>query len=265
MNRRTTGTGGSGGSGTEVSCDPLEPKPITLDQIVGVGKDAAGTLYVDSSNGIFVSADSKLIRQHVIGSGQSGSNEFLYTFVAPGADYSTGRNLLVETTGATASAMALGPSDSKAFLNESPAGVTMLTLVDGATVSGMALVNTPNEITYIADVSNGGVLLATRPMNDDGASSSGGLSIFYGPPSAVAQRTITAFQQSKSNSGTVTFLVDGTPYVLAFGMDPSADGGPLGTFALLSLTPQGASPLGVTLRSPTPTTLPQGLAFTCLT
>ena len=52
-------------------------------------------------------------------------------------------------------------------------------------------------------------------MNPDPMSSNGDLSIFYGPLGNVAQRAVTAFEQSRSGNGTVTFLVDGTPYVLA--------------------------------------------------
>lgn len=258
------GTGGTAGTGTQSACDPLAPKAITLGEVVGVAKDAAGTFYVDASNGIFVSDAGKLIRQHVIGTGQSGSNEYNFSFVAPGADYSTARNLLVETTAGKATAMALGP-DGKTFLGQPSTGITMLTLVDPSTVSGMPLVNTPNVIAYVADVANGNVILATRPMGGDSTSSSGGLAIFYGPPTAVAQRVITEFQQSLSNSGAVTFLVDGTPYVLAFGMIASPDAGPFGTFALQSLTPQGGSPIGVTLRVPTPDKVPSDLSVTCST
>ena len=69
-----SGTGGSawtnvgqGGStvhdaATETACDPLAPKPITLGAIVGVGRDATGTLYVDSASGIFVSVSGEPIR-----------------------------------------------------------------------------------------------------------------------------------------------------------------------------------------------------------
>ncbi|MBI5536294.1 MAG: hypothetical protein HY898_26465 [Deltaproteobacteria bacterium] len=255
---------GSGGAAPQGACDPLAPKAITLGEIVGVGKDAPGTLYVDSAHGIFLSLDAQLVRQHVIGSGQSGSNEYLFTFVSQGADTSTSRNLLVETTGATATAMGLGPSSSKAFLDESDAGVTMLTLEDPSTVAGMPVVNTPSVIQYVADVSNGDVLLTTRPMNGEDISENGGFSVFYGPSSAVAQRVITSFEQTLSGNGTMTFLVGSVPYVLSFGMVTGPDSGPLGDFALQSLTPQGGAALGVTLRSPTPTEAPAGLSFTCL-
>jgi hypothetical protein len=260
------GQGGSAGddAATESACDPLAPKLITLGAIVGVGQDAAGTLYVDSANGIFVSANGELIRQHVLGTGQSGSNEFLFTFDSPGADASSERNLLVDTQGSNASAMALGPAGSRSFLGQSDAGVTLLALVDSSTVSGMTVVNTPNLISYVGDVANGDVVLATVPMNEDSTSTDGGLSIFYGPASAVAQRAITAFEESLSGNGTVTFLVGSTPYVLAFGMVQGPDAGPLGTFALEGLTTGGDAGMAVTLRSPTPTSLPSGLSFTCL-
>ncbi len=251
-------------SGPETTCDPLAGAAITLGGIVGVGKDDQGTLYVDSANGVFVSGAGKLVRQLVTGTGAGGNNEFLFTFEPPASAGSGARNLLVETTGSTASAMALSPAASRAFLGQSDAGVTPLALVDPSTVSGMPVVNTPNVIEYVADVSNGDVLVATLPMNGDMTSNDGGLSIFFGPRGDVAECTVTAFEQSLSNDGTATFLVDGTPYVLAFGTVNGPDSGLLGTFTLESLTPHGGAELGVTLRSPTPTTVPTGLSFTCL-
>jgi hypothetical protein len=253
---------------SETACDPLAPKPITLGTIVGVGQDAAGTLYVDAANGVFVSEGGQLIRQHVTGSGQSGATQFLFGFEPPGDDGSSARNLLVETSGSTAIAMALGPTGSRSFLGQSDAGVTSLTLVAASTVTGMTVVNTPNVIEYVGDVDGGDVVLATVPLNSDstpidGGVEDGGLSIFYGPPSALVQRTITAFEESLSGNGSLTFLVGDVPYVLEFGMVQGPDAGPLGTFALEGLTPQGGAQLSVTLRSPTPTADPPGLSFTC--
>jgi hypothetical protein len=254
---------------SETACDPLAPKPITLGTIVGVGQDAAGTLYVDAANGVFVSEAGRLIRQHVSGSGQSGATQFLFTFEPAGDDGSSARNLLVETSGSTAAAMALGPAGTRSFLGQSDAGVTALTLVAASTVAGMAVVNTPNVIAYVGDVANGDVVLATDPLNSDstpidgGGVEDGGLSIFYGPPGAMTQRTITAFGESLSGNGTLTFLVGDVPYVLAFGMVQGPDAGPLGSFALEGLTPQGGAQVSVTLRSPTPTADPPGLSFTC--
>jgi len=263
----SAGDSGAGNMAIEVACDPLAPRPITLGAIVGVGQDESGTLYVDSANGIFVSDNGELIRQYVNGTGQSGSTEFIFTFESPGSDASSARTLLVETQGATASAMALGPAGSRAFLGQSDAGVTSLSLVDPATVSGMAVVNTTNVIDYIGDVANGDVVLATVPSSYDSTSTYGGLSVFYGPPNAVAQRTITDFWQTLSSyDGALTFLVDRTPYVLSIGTVPSPDAAPLsgGTLTLEGLKPEGGMQMAVTLRSPTPTALPSGLSFTCL-
>jgi hypothetical protein len=271
----TGGTGGGGwintdGAGMETACDPLAAKPITLGAIVGVGEDAAGTLYVDAANGIFVSANGELDRQHVTGTGSSGSNQFLFTFEPVGADASSARNLLVNTQGAIAVAMALGPATSKAFLGQSDGGassnpgVEALTLVDPAVVAGMNVVNTPNVIDYLADISNGDVLLATLPLNDDPHAIAGGLSIFYGPPDAVAQRSITSFAESLSGGGAVSFFVGGSTYILSFGMIVGPDSGPFGDFTLEGLAPGGGAQLGTTLRAPTPTSLPAGLSFTCL-
>jgi hypothetical protein len=264
----SSGGNGDASAGAATPCDPLAAQPLTLGAVVGVGKDAAGKLYVDSSHGVFVvdNGGTKLVRQHVTGTGTSGTTEFIFSFAAPGADESTAQQLLVETTGSppTATAMALGPTSSKAFLNQSPAGTTSLTLADASTVSGLAVINTPNVIDYLADVANGQVILATVPMNSDETSSNGGLAIFYGPPNAVAQRPITAFMESLSGNGSVTFLVDGTPYSLAFGNVATTDAGPLGTFSLLGLTPAGGDTLAVTLRSPTPSALPPAFSFSCL-
>ena len=128
----------------------------------------------------------------------------------------------------------------------------------------MAIVNTPNLISYVGDVANGDIVLSTVPTNPDPMSSKSDLSIFYGPLGIVAQRAVTAFEQSRSGNGTVTFLVDGTPYVLAFGMIAAPDAGPLGAFALLGLTAEDREQMAVTVRSPTPTSLPSGLSFTCI-
>ena len=254
---------------TESACDPLAPKPIALGTIVGVGQDAAGTFYVDSANGVFVSAGGQLIRQQVTGSGQSGATQFIFTFEPPGDDGSSARDLLIETSGANATAMAVGPAGARSFLGQSDAGVTSLTLVAPSAVAGMTVVNTPALIEYVGDVANGDVVVATIALNDSSASTDsgvddGGLSIFYGPSGAVAERTITAFGESLSGNGTVTFLVGNVPYVLAFGRVQGPDAGPLGTFALEGLTPQGGAQVSVTLRSPTPTADPPGLSFTCL-
>jgi hypothetical protein len=246
-----------------VACDPLAPTPITLGAVVGVGVDSDGTLYVDAENGVFVATGAELDRQHVTGTGQSGANEYLFSFEPP-ADSAAGQTLLVETDAAgAAQAMALDSSGSRSFLDEAGSGRTALTLIASASVAALPVVNTPNQIDYVADVENGDILLATVPMDPDPKSESGGLAIFYGTPDNVEERKITAFGQSLSGTGSVTFLVDSDSYVLAFGRATRGDS-PLGDFTLNGLTPGTGATLAVTLRSPTPTELPSGVAFSCL-
>lgn len=259
--------GGAPPEPAEQACNPLAPSPIALGALIGVGQDAAGTLYVDAANGIFVSSGETLVRQHVLGSGQSGANQFVFTFVSAGDSAASARDLLVQTDGAGAVSMALGPEGSGK--TQSDAGVTALSLVAPSTIAGMPVVDTPRVIQYVGNVANGDVLVATLPLNQpaqslDGGVADGDLAIFYGPPPAVAQRPIAAFQQSLSGNGSVTFLVGGTPTVLSFGYVPAPDAGPSGTFALTSLTPQGSAPIGITLESPAPAALPSDLTFTCL-
>jgi len=246
-----------------IACDPLAPSPLTLGAIVGVGTSADGTSYVDAANGVFVASGAELVRQHVTGTGQSGATEYLFSFEPPN-EPSAAQTLLVETDDSgNAQQMALGPPDSREFLDPPLPDVTPLTLAEPASVSGLTVVNTPNEISYVADVEDGSVLLTTYPMNPDPASETGNLTLFYGPAANVQERTIAAFQQSLSNVGTVTFLVGAESYVLAFGRLPTSDD-PFGKFVLTSLTPGSGSPLAVTLRSPTPSELPSELSFSCL-
>lgn len=251
----------------EQACDPLTPGPITLGAIVGVGQDSDGTLYVDDANGIFVSSAGSLVRQHVIGTGQVGATHFVFTFMSVSDGGSLSRDLLVDTDGGSAISMALGPEGSGK--TQSSSGVATLALVPTSTVAAMPIVNTPNVVRYVGEVADGNVVVATVPLNPptapaDDPLSDGHLSIFYGPPAAVAQRTITAFQETLSGSGSVTFLAGDTSMVLTFGNVPAPDAGPFGAFALMTLTPAGHAAVAVTLAPSTPIEAPPGLTFTCL-
>jgi hypothetical protein len=100
-------------------------------------------------------------------------------------------------------------------------------------------------------------------MNAEPAAPFAGSSIFYGPPNAVAQRAIVQFQQTLSGNGFVTFMDGSSSDTLTFGQVQTPGSGPLGTFALMTLTPAGGAALSVTLRTPTPSSLPADLVFSC--
>lgn len=253
----------------ESACDPLAGPPIGLGNIVGVGQDSSGTFYVDAENGVFVSsADGALIRQQIVGTGQSGT-EYSFSFVPPNEIQlmAITQDLVIETSGGVATSMALGPQGSSKLPDAG--GLVSLQMVPAASITGMPVVNTPNVISYAANAANGDILVAVTPQNvptgpDDAGIYDDGLEIFYGPQNAIAQRRITAFGESLSGNGSVTFMVDGVPYVLPFGNTLSTDGGPLGTFMLGGLSRMGGSTIALTLQTPNPTAFPAAYAFTCL-
>ena len=121
----TTGTGGAGAV-DQTPCDPLAPQPVTIGKILGVGQAADGTLYVAAVNGVFVSHGGTLFRQHVAGTGQSGSTNYLFSVQPADQDGGSSYNLLVNMQGEAATGAALGPSGSRAFLGQTDAGVTTL-------------------------------------------------------------------------------------------------------------------------------------------
>ena len=249
----TQASPGTSTDGAPSPCDPLAPPPTTLSGILGVGKDGQGTLYVaDEPPGlsearVFVSSGNDLVRQQVIGSGQSGggkgaSAEYTLSFEAPASDGAAAEALLLDVQGGTASQMALGPPDSKAFLGDAGAGITPLTVVDVSAVAGMTIVNLPGVVAYVGDVSDGTAIVVTSPT----------------------ERSIVTFSQALSGYPTITFLVGSTQYTMAISgtgaFDPDAGllGGP-GPGTLDT----GSTTLPFTLRMPTPTTL-GGFSFSCL-
>ena len=106
----------SGGGKSSSPCDPLAPPSTTLSGILGVGKDAQGTLYVaDEPSGaseprVFVSSGNDLVRQQVTGSGQSGgakgAGEYTLSFQPPDSDGAAAQALLLDVEGGTATQMA---------------------------------------------------------------------------------------------------------------------------------------------------------------
>jgi hypothetical protein len=268
----TQASPGTSTDGAPSPCDPLAPPPTTLSGILGVGKDGQGTLYVaDEPPGlsearVFVSSGNDLVRQQVIGSGQSGggkgaSAEYTLSFEAPASDGAAAEALLLDVQGGTASQMALGPPDSKAFLGDAGAGITPLTVVDVSAVAGMTIVNLPGVVAYVGDVSDGTAIVVTSPTD---VSSSADFHLFYGTAGAMLERSIVTFSQALSGYPTITFLVGSTQYTMAISgtgaFDPDAGllGGP-GPGTLDT----GSTTLPFTLRMPTPTTL-GGFSFSCL-
>jgi len=233
---------------------------------LGVGKDSAGTIYMADevtapyTDRVFVSSGNSLWRKRVSGSGQSGGTaDRDYTF-----SYVDGTNnpaLIIQIRGGVTTAMAVGPGDSRSFIGPADAGQQTLTVLDKSAISGMTLRNLPGDvfIEYVADVSNGNIIIVTRPQDDWTDKS---FRVFYGTAQAMLERPLISF--SRGNDTYITFQVDSAQYLAHFVLTMApADAGvnvqhPPGT-----LEPGDGSTWTITERLPTPTTLPE-FSFTCL-
>jgi hypothetical protein len=262
------GPDGASNSSASVPCDPLAPAATMLGTILGVGKDAANTLYAadtgaDGQNRVFISSANTLVRQFILGSGQMGGGagaQYTFSFESRDSDGADARALLVNLQGGTASAMALGPANSRSFLDDAAVGDTPLTLVDTSVVFGFAILNLPGTVQYVGDVENGDVLVVTAPMQPY---SSAGFRIFYGAASDEREGTITNFSQAFSGYPEITFIIGATTYMMVISTLLPADGSPLGEPGPGTLSIAGGPSFGFTLRRPTPKVL-SGFSFACL-
>ena len=251
----------------EATCDPLAAPPTSLENVLGVGSDGKGTLYVaDKPAGAsepraFVSTGGgSLVRQDVIGSGESGSaepsvTEYSLSFAPPDGDEANAQTLLFDVGSGGATGMALGGSDGKQFLGGP--GQTPLTVVDPSTVTGLSIINLPNVVAYVADVSDGTSIVVTSPMD---INSSADFHLFYGPADAMVERTIVTFNQALSGYPDISFQVGAAQYAMSIGGSFGADGG---TGPGPGTLDTGSASVTFTIRQPTPATL-SGFSFTCL-
>ncbi len=267
----TTDAGANESSGdaspiASIPCDPLAELPTTLTAILGVGKDTDGTLYVadlvtaGSMPRVFVSGGTSLHRQHVLGAGSQGDGsglDYTLSIEAPYSDGSDARALLLDVTGGAATAMSLGPADSKSFLGAP--GQTPLTLVGASAIAGMAVIDLPGQPAYVLDGANGDAIVITAPGDNQ---SSDDFRLFYGTPGAMFEHAILTFEQTLSGGPDITFLVGTVSYELRIGVVYPPDASLLGEPGPATLIGDGA-PQSFTMRVPTPATLP-GFSFSCL-
>jgi hypothetical protein len=239
---------------------------VTLGTILGVGQDAQGTIYLADevpstyTNRVFVSSGNTLYRKHILGSGESGGlTDMDYTF-----SYEDGANsqaLIIQVRGGNVTAMALGPSSSRAFIGGDPSQQP-LTVLDPSAISGMALQDLPGVIEYLADVADGNVIVVTRPMD---ASNYADFRVFYGSQDGMVERHVENVSRGMSVGGPtyITFDVGPAQYSVVFTLTMDLDSGLVTGPGPGTLTTGNGATLAVTQRTPAPTSLP-GFAFTCL-
>ncbi len=256
-------------AGPAVACDPLAPPPTTLGTILAVGQDTQGTFYVADQSGcsfgrVFVSDGTGLEREHVLGSGTrgdgvQGDSDDTFSFEDP-SDADGLRALLIQVRAGVVTAVALGPGSSRGFIGDPGIVTQPLTVADPSAVAGLAVHNLAGSVFEAYDVSNGDALVITAPAEN---CSDTDLRLFYGPPSAVLERSITSFGESLSGATYVSFLVDSTTYALSVPIIFGPDSGPLGALGPGTLEMGDAGALMVTGR-PSNVTGIDGLSFLCL-
>src|SRR5262245_13377192 len=143
---------GRGGLGNTDPCEPLgaQPEPIELGEVLGVGRDDSGTLYVvdrDPNEGdntdlrAFMSVGEALARQRVLGSGSSHRDDYdLYQVKVEAGGY----NLVVEQANGTVR-MARTQQERPMTFDQLDAS-DHLEVVDADEIDGMPLRNLPGDI-----------------------------------------------------------------------------------------------------------------------
>jgi hypothetical protein len=243
---------------TNPTCDPLASTalPVTVGRIAGVGKDAAGNLYlVDQVERVgvrlFVSRATTLARRRVSGSGEIGSGPGSQILVLSEDDAGP-FNLQIDV-GATAPArmgLLRGPlPGSKTF--EIGTDGEALQVLPSEVPADYHLENLPGtfSVGYQGSVPDGRVVLVIGPdvdarLEDD--------RVFFGTADRLVERPMV--RVSVGSYSTIEFTIDGQPATAVFGS-------PLNTAVTSTLT-IGAQSQPLTV--PDRPALPPGARFFCL-
>lgn len=210
----SSGTGGSGGiDGGATACPFVaSPKPISLGTLLGAGKSpSTGTIYVvdevESLQRVFISdATGALVRQRVSGSGSSV--DFL-VFTTNGPDAIV--TVQIDTPAGQPKRMGvvqgmLTDRRKTMVIGQDGEELTMLTASEFAKAM---LRNLPGTVTteYVASTEDGNFMVVTRPT-DDGSYAD--FRLFYGPASAISERTVSNVIRAKDGGSTkIDFSLDG--------------------------------------------------------
>ena len=206
---------------------------------------------------VFVSDGKLLVRKRITGSGQNGGapDQAFYTFSFD--DGGSGQALLLTTEMGQATAMGLGPPNTKGFIGDPGAVTTPLTVESRSVLADFTLKNLPGEVTleYVADLDDGSEIVVTRPTDDWTYRD---FRLFWGSPSDLVEQFVTNVSRARSGGTTIEFRYDGRIATATFTwvLDPDTSHPGPGTLS-------AGSEQGMTQRFPTPTTL-TGSSFTCL-
>lgn len=244
-------------------CDPLADmrQPIALGEVIAVGRDAEGTLYVADEPGadgearVFVSDGDTLVRRHVSGGGEGrdGDVEFRL-FTVDGMD-GPFQWLIERAAGETRMAITPGDEDRTIRIDELGPEAELLEVLDENAIEGLAVRNFPGviEIEYLAETGNGELLLVTRPAEDWGYDD---FRLFFGPEDRLLEREVANVRRQRDGGSThIDFDLDGQGAVAFFPVDLSG-GAPQATLTIAGETEP--------LTRLDDADLPEAAAFLCL-
>jgi hypothetical protein len=215
----------------DTPCDPLaaQPQPIVLGEILGIGRDAAGTLYVadetaSASDGrVFISDGDVLVRQRVLGGGSSSvSGVSVRTLTIDGREP---LRLLIET-GPSETRMALARTEERVQgIDDLGSDAELLKVLDEDSLDGLELRNLPGdvEIEYLVETERGELLLVVRPADEE--LDYDDFRLFFGPPERLLEREVeTVLRQRDGGTTNIFFRLNGDEAEAFFPTVPSVDG-----------------------------------------
>jgi hypothetical protein len=191
---------------------------VSLGKVLGVGSDAAGTIYlVDiaaSRERLFVSQGTVLVRQRVGGAGSTSDASGTLVVLAGG---DPGAPVVVEiqqdtTDRPTAMGVYRGTLVTKTF--EIGTMGEVLQLLPASAASGLTLQNLPGTVSiqHLAALSDGREVMVTIPDVD---ATGDDARVFFGTPPTLIERRVTPTVQPNSYTR-LTFDLDGRAAVATF-------------------------------------------------
>lgn len=240
-----------------VPCDPLAEvdKPTTLSNVLGIGRDAAGVIYVvDQPSGsdyrVFVSEPGALERRVVSGSGTTPDAVTITVDDGKPSAFA----LKLERAGAVTTKMDVlhGELEAKDFQGGAP-GTESLAIVGADAIASLAVKNLPNTVSVLFDATTATSerLVVTRAALDTRYEDA---RVFVGVPSKMVEAKVT-----NASGGSATYLTFESGGVTRTAVFPAPP--PIGSADAKPSLSTGSATTTLTLTTPPNAA---GMSFLCL-
>jgi hypothetical protein len=198
-------------------CDPFmtRAQQITLGEIVAVGRDAEGTLFVvdrpgaESERRVFVSDGDVLVPRSVNGTGEASDGEIERLLFSVDDGVVPFRLVVEINAGETRMAIAPLSEERDVAIDALGSDAEHLEVLDETAVAGMPIRSVPQDIAveYVAQTEDGALLVVVRPGEDADYED---FRLFLGPEQRLEQREVTAFERQRDGGSThIEFRLDG--------------------------------------------------------